>query len=331
MIVNVCCSGSSGSTFFSYILNGHPDIVCGDELSLFSKPVFYEDYGHLKRWHRLIKRFGISSNPFFQDRAILVNLGSYMLRPADIWGLVVQSRDLIDFASKFESLILDIADKRIWAEKTPTNIFMAGRFLDLFPEGKVIHLVRDPRDVVLSLLSRGHSVLSAAEVWLAAVSSIQNQRARERVLEIRYEDLILKSEEVLEKVCRHLDIPFNMSYFLEKDHQTRKIKRSEGMEGWKNRPSMGFSSASIGRYRTTTVDLNEIFTVTLNERFASILGVPPWSLVELAETYGYVFNLPKEAMRHRGRPVLPEDRRGPLSKMADVFVEKQGDLVRTVY
>ena len=40
MIVNICCCGSSGSTFFSNLMNRHPEIVCGDELGLFSKPVF---------------------------------------------------------------------------------------------------------------------------------------------------------------------------------------------------------------------------------------------------------------------------------------------------
>ena len=65
MIVNICCSGSSGSTFFSNLMNRHPEIVCGDELGLFSKPVFYDNYEHLKRWHFLIKRTGISSYPYF--------------------------------------------------------------------------------------------------------------------------------------------------------------------------------------------------------------------------------------------------------------------------
>jgi hypothetical protein len=330
MIVNVCCSGSSGSTFFSQLLNRHPDIACGEELSLFSKPVFYEDYDHLKRWNWLIRNFGISSNPYFQDRAILVNTGSYGLRKRDVWMQVTESNDITGFVGGLEKHVLEITSKQIWAEKTPTNIFAVGRFLEVFPDSKVIHLVRDPRDVVLSFMGRGRTVLSGADFWLACVSAIQNYRQDERVLEIRYEDLILKSEEVLEKVCRHLNVRFDMTYFLENKHQSKGIERSEGLQIWRARPSGSFSAAAIGRYKESKVILDDIFTVTLSGEFASLLKVRPLSLAEVAEDYGYSFGGPLKA-NCQGRPCLRLDRRGPLSKIADVLIEKHAPIIRSVF
>ena len=330
MIVNVCCSGSSGSTFFSHILNRHPDIACGEELSLFSKPVFYENYGHVKKWNWLIRNFGISSNPYFQDRAILVNTESYGLEKRDIWARVMEADDLTGFAKWLEKYVLETTNKRIWTEKTPTNIFSVGRFLHTFPDGRIIHLVRDPRDVVLSLTGREHTILSAADLWVASLSAIQNYREDERVLEIRYEDLILKSEETLEQVCRHLDIRFDMTYFLEDTYRSTGIERSEGLKSWRTRPSTQFSAASIGRYKESEVDLKEILTVTLSSEFASLLNVTPRSLVEIAESYGYSFdNYPRE--KCKGRPCPRPGKRGPLSRIADILIERSAPVTATVF
>jgi hypothetical protein len=122
MLVNVCCSGSSGSTLFSWILDNHPSIACGEELGFFSKPVFYNNYSHLKRWSFLIRKYGIASSPFFESRSILRNTELYGLQSDQVWEWVQQSNDLHELVDKFKDYILGTTGKSIWAEKTPSNI-----------------------------------------------------------------------------------------------------------------------------------------------------------------------------------------------------------------
>lgn len=76
-----------------------------------------------------------------------------------------------ELANKFENHILDYADKEIWAEKTPKNIYVSHLFLDEFSDSKFIHIVRDPRDVILSLIGRNYSIIEAAERWYAIEES----------------------------------------------------------------------------------------------------------------------------------------------------------------
>ena len=59
-------SGSSGTTLLATILNRHHDIAIGPELSLFNKPVFYNQSYKIFRQNinRYIKR-GISTEGWF--------------------------------------------------------------------------------------------------------------------------------------------------------------------------------------------------------------------------------------------------------------------------
>jgi hypothetical protein len=242
----------------------------------------------------------------------------------------MESSDVKAFVGGLEDHVLEITNKRIWAEKTPTNIYMLGPFLKVFPNSKVIHLVRDPRDIIISFMARGHTVVSAGDFWLACMSAIRNYRQDARVLEIRYEDLILKSEEILEKVCRHLGIRFDMNYFLEDRYLSKGLKRSEGLKSWRIRPSAGFSAASIGRYKESKVDLENIFTITLSREFAALFHVTPLSLAEIAENYGYSFGVSQQK-KCEGRPCLRVDARGPLSRIADMVIEKYAPIISSIY
>jgi hypothetical protein len=101
-----------------------------------------------------------------------------------------------------------------WGDKTPANLHYVDQLLECFPDAQVIAIVRDPRDVYLSLaplgwfgdttwaigryLARNGELLRK---WLAHCPS-----TRFRV--VRYEDLVLDTERVLGEVCKFLSVPF---------------------------------------------------------------------------------------------------------------------------
>lgn len=84
----------------------------------------------------------------------------------------------------------------------------------LRPDAKIIHLLRDPRDVARSSMGMGWAGLPhygvekwhvAERDWDAHVGAF----APLNVLELRYEDLITEPEAHLRKVCAFLDLPFD--------------------------------------------------------------------------------------------------------------------------
>ena len=87
-------------------------------------------------------------------------------------------------------------DAGLWIDHTPTNFRRALTLLRLFPEARFVHLVRDGRAVAASLLPLDwgpNNALHAAEFWMARCAAglaAESQLGPDRVLRVRYEDLV---------------------------------------------------------------------------------------------------------------------------------------------
>jgi len=122
-------------------------------------------------------------------------------------------------AGLFRALLEGVATRagktRI-GDKDPRNIDALEGLQRHFPRGYVLHLIRDPRDV---LVSRMKAAWSAGRPWFVhpLIYSEQLRRGREegrrlfgdRYLELHYEALIDAPEATLRRVCEHVDLPFD--------------------------------------------------------------------------------------------------------------------------
>jgi sulfotransferase family protein len=84
----------------------------------------------------------------------------------------------------------------------------------LWPDASYIHLVRDPRDVARSVVQKGWAgnVYQASEFWINAEScwdSLLPFLTSDRAIEIRYEDLVLRTEGVLTDICRFMGVEYS--------------------------------------------------------------------------------------------------------------------------
>lgn len=105
--------------------------------------------------------------------------------------------------------------KDIWGDKTPRYITHIDVLNNLFPDGKFIHLVRDGRDVALSLMAQrfGPSdFVSALRFWREKILVGQKMLAmlpEGRVFTLRMEDLAAAPEEHMGELCDFLDIGYD--------------------------------------------------------------------------------------------------------------------------
>lgn len=103
--------------------------------------------------------------------------------------------------------------KPAWGDKTPGYVNNLPVLLEIFPEARFIHLIRDGRDVACSVmpLSFGpNSLYVSARRWKHSVER-GLQFAEEhptQVMTLRYEDLVDDPESVLHKVCEFLEEDF---------------------------------------------------------------------------------------------------------------------------
>ena len=326
MIVIIGCSASSGSTVLARLLDCHPEIACGRELYLFSKPLLYDDYGFVRRRARMVRWLGLSSGPLDEGRAVLKAVASYGLSRGRAWSMLRASASLVELAERFRMHLCATTGKAVWAEKTPANVLCFARFLAAFPHGRVIHLVRDPRDSMLSIMRRGGgcSAIRAAETWLTRVAAGHAVAGDPRVLEVRYEDLVRAHPQVMEQVCGFIGVSHDPSYFESRRHASRGLRQFEGHATWGIRPDESVSESSVGKHLASTVDLGEALGARLTGEYAAVLGIKPLGLVELAERYGYRFD-PEVGSRHpcRGRVLGSRRRRWLIKRWFHDLVDAQ--------
>lgn len=100
---------------------------------------------------------------------------------------------------------------RIWGDKSPSYIDDIPLLKQLYPAAKVLHIVRDARDHCLSIRQTwGKDMLRAAQRWADGVRKAREAGAAlgADYLELRYEDLLARTETELRAVCAFLGVEF---------------------------------------------------------------------------------------------------------------------------
>lgn len=122
------------------------------------------------------------------------------------------------FGAFFHSLVtahLAAVQRRLFVEDNTWNLLYASALHDFCPKAKFVHVVRDPRDVVASLLKQRWSPRSLPEAatWYEAVIARSVEQAQklppETILELRLEDLIADPERESRRLCTFADLPWN--------------------------------------------------------------------------------------------------------------------------
>jgi hypothetical protein len=105
-----------------------------------------------------------------------------------------------------------------WGWKDPRNTFTLPMYLKLFPKARVIHLIRNGMDVALSLQQRNtvdgevldkrlNDLLFNFKLWETYVEKGNSYNGKvKNFLEVKYEDLLRKNSEVLNKIRAWGDI-----------------------------------------------------------------------------------------------------------------------------
>lgn len=128
--------------------------------------------------------------------------------------------NLSDALRAFYRMYAERFGKPRWGDKTPPYIVSMSLIQKLLPEARFIHIIRDGRDVALSInhLWWGpNSIQETAKWWMSRINEARRQvNDLQYYLEIRYEDLVLETEFTLRKLCNFIDLswdPIMLDYY----------------------------------------------------------------------------------------------------------------------
>ena len=188
----------SGTTLLRNMLNRHPAIAICRETEFF---------------HWIYKRrrtFGSLSDPGNRQRVVKQYLATQRMQRMRL-DLEALGATLLQEATSYEAMFLSLLrffarahGKRRYGEKTPHNALIAEMLSEWYPDAVVIHLLRDPRDAVASMLRMPwapRSVVSNARTWLRFNLGGWRSRHRPNYLLVRYEELVTEPEAQLRRIC----------------------------------------------------------------------------------------------------------------------------------
>lgn len=201
-------SSRSGTTLLQMMLNAHPNIAMYGEVHYFNE---------VRKLFRREKELSSDSaiDEFFSQRlfkayhmSLLPKLDQVLEKTKG--RLKKEGVNNSDFFRFLIESFADVESKPRCGEKTNENIRYIDELMEVFPDAKIIHIVRDARDVVASMINMpwaSNDIVANALRWRAEISNVQ--RYKGKIHEIRYEDLLRDPVRVYQGICEFIGEPFS--------------------------------------------------------------------------------------------------------------------------
>lgn len=170
-------------------------------------------------------------------------------------------------------------------EKTPQHLQNIEEILRLYPQAKIIHMIRDGRDTVNSLLKmpwRPKGLLNNARFWSHYIKMGKKESLRPEVITIKYENLMERPQDVLVNICNFIGENFEDS--LLNDSQEPDNLFSSWESSWKHKSKQELDASRVNAW---TRELSKDDQIILD-----------WALHKDLLEFGYKSSLQKLGFRH---------------------------------
>ena len=239
-------SPSTGSSLLIRLLNRHPDIFAGKETYLFLHQQLVTDWEKYK--HRLLdtnKVFGLKSPGWFVFNGAVLDHKEHSWKKSELKELVKTTSSFQDFVQQYFRKVLIINQKRIWIEKSPANAFNFSFFAAQNPNNQIIHVIRNPYDVVASLLGRNMDVWSAVGRCIFANAMALNAKDYPNYFQISYENLVNDPQKTVAPLLAFLKVPFTETIF---NPTQKELTEVVNMPGWQHTETGNINNSSVNRW-----------------------------------------------------------------------------------
>ncbi len=233
----------SGTTLLSFLLGNHPDVFVG------KNSVTLRLLTCIKNYHQTLPWRGTESKE---------NLLAWLIRN-DYRGRLAQLLDHENLAKypNIRSLVmaslqqeLEANGAKVWGDKAPNLQHFIPDLLQLLPQAKIVHVVRDGRAVAHSIRARAYGNLElSAQTWVDGnVVGIWNQGllGKENYHLVHYEDLVREPEKTTRELCEFLNLPFRPEML--------DLSQNELTGGDSSYVGKAFDPSKINRYRELLTD-----------------------------------------------------------------------------
>jgi Sulfotransferase family len=241
----------SGTTLLAALLSGHPRLDAGPESRFFARLRHLDAVAQAR-----LTDPATWPDPAVEFLASLANQGHPVIGLFDL--TVDDVRTWLaarppSIAAMLEGLTVQHAARRgkaRWVEKTPRHLLEIAAIRRSWPDAYIVRIVRDPRDVALSLAAMpfagGTLVSNLVRIDTDDRASRDHFRSDSRSLTLRYEDLVTEPERELRRVCEMVGEAFDPAML---DPRPAAEAVAGEHEWWKGGVSGPLDASRVGRWR----------------------------------------------------------------------------------
>jgi len=179
----------------------------------------------------------------------------------------------LSFGDAYELLLPRDEQTAVWGEKGVSTVFYLEQLAGLYPRAAFVHILRDPRAAILSHYRKRMAGARAVEPplepkairfvaggalrWRAWLLALRRSRvAADRVVEVRYEDLVRGPEEEIRRLCATIGLSF----------EPRMVERAS----WAADSGVSIEGSRAEAHRKLTEEIDPT-------RAEAAAGLPPWA------------------------------------------------------
>ena len=242
----------SGTTLLRTLFDAHPNVATPVECAFIIN--MRQKYGTIRMWSKT------QLLEFYEDVQKHIKF--------DTWSISLEKMkaDLLDCEGEntfqnickvvyYDYISLFPKEEILWiGDKNPVYATYTPELLELFPEARFIHLVRDPRDNIISLKNvdfEGPFTALLAYRWEHSARKLFYIKKKNpgKFYTIRYEDLVSEPARYYRELCDFLSIPYNDSVF---DFYK---KQDEAMKKFNLEKIMKYHKSLLSPINTSKVNL----------------------------------------------------------------------------
>jgi hypothetical protein len=250
----------SGTTFLYSLFDSHPNLI-----SLLETQVYNLSGSSLEQVLKFYEEYWMPAsdiNPALDLESLKTAIqdahGRHNHEPVKGTAIL---QALLSLAAKPESHCTH------FVEKTPSHYKRINKIVADFPNAKIIHVIRDPRDNYLSLQRRMqdekfahyqsasyHPVIFLRNRLISSLEAacLNASQYPEHYRIVYYEDLILDNEKTLDKILAWIDLPFDDC--LRVPQKSGKLWKGNSSDPALRGQMQGIDSRSIGKWQKSLTD-----------------------------------------------------------------------------
>lgn len=271
-IVFIVGNSRSGTTMLGRVLGLNSKIYTFGELHFFEQLVGAEGLKKSSSWDDkrlllLLERLLTSSRDgFFAN----ISAGKYTSEAASILAKA-SSKNPLGVYNEFLFYEAARCGKVIPCEQTPRYLFFLDEILDAFTDVRVINLIRDPRDVLISQKNKWRRRFLGAKnipiyeamrtwanyhpyliskLWVSCIKQAMRFQADPRVMSIRFEDLLCNPERMIRKISDFVGVSYEPIML-----RVPQVGSSTGVDKYEH---YGINAARAGSWRRGGLSKTEI-------------------------------------------------------------------------